>query len=67
MILGDWPFNTSVHSCQSLRNLTAFLLFQSTFTDLLVQEVNLPPAIGLKAIVIQRGTFYVVSVKTLQL
>lgn len=40
---------------------------QSTFTGLLMQEVHLPQAIGLRALVIQRGTFYVVSVKTLKL
>jgi hypothetical protein len=32
-----------------------------------MQEVHSPQAIGLRALVIQRGTFYVVSVKTLKL
>lgn len=48
-------------------NLSILFFFQSTFTDLLIQGVHLPRAVGLKALAIQRGTFYVVSVKTLQL
>lgn len=45
------PFNTGVCSYQSQR-ISAFLLYQSTFTDLLMQGVHLPQALGLKVFII---------------